>query len=337
MGNPTMNKDYPNQAQRSAICYSQWRKKEVADIKFQFSVPIKVKESEVTESDEKKDFIIEGTAINVTTTSNNHKFLDEELKASAHTLTGVPLLVDHKNEVSAIKGRVLKGSYGDKKVSFKAKVTDKLMQEMISDGRLNSVSVGASVKDFKEDEDDGSYIPIGITFRELSLVAVGADEGATFGVALSEAYNTKITTDTNQKNERVINIETEKDEKKTDEKVAPETVTKEELTATVAKAVSEAIAKEKSDQKRELEAKEKAETEKKAQEEYKLKAKEKEEAELQALKEKMKKEAEEKAAKEAKEKEIVEEDEEDDCEDKYKIVPTAGSLKGSAFTVERRR
>jgi len=303
-------------------------------IKFNFQVPIK--ESESSDGESEKEFIIEGVAINATTTSNNHKYVEDELKPAAKTLTGVPLLKNHNNDVDSIMGRVKEGKYTVKKVEFSAKVIDKTMQEMIKDGRLDSVSVGASVDRVDEDE-DGSYIPRGIVFKELSLVAVGADEGATFGMALSEAY--KMTTDTKEK--KVIDISKEKADEK-----APETVTKEELTDTVAKAVAEALAKEAEARKTAESEKAKAEAiekeaveKKKAEEEAeatKLKEaadkKTKEEADLKA-KEKAKKEAEEKAAKEA------EEDEKDDDEteekSEHKITEGAGSLRGGALTIER--
>jgi hypothetical protein len=149
------------------------------------------------------DFMIQGTAINETTTSNNHKFIAEELSKSANSLTGVPLLVDHENKVENIKGRVLKGSWNeiDRKVDFKAKVMDELCKQMIKDGRLNSVSVGATVSDVEEL--DGVLIPRGIQFKELSLVAVPADQGATFNIALKEAYET-------QSKAPVISVATEK-------------------------------------------------------------------------------------------------------------------------------
>lgn len=142
-----------------------------------------------TESLEGTNFIIQGVAINETTTSNNHKFLAEELIPAANTLTGVPLLVDHENKVSNIKGRVMMGSYNElgKRVDFKAMVMDETCKQMIRDGRLNSVSVGAMVKDVEEI--DGELVPRGITFKELSLVAVPADSGATFSIAMKEAYN----------------------------------------------------------------------------------------------------------------------------------------------------
>lgn len=141
-----------------------------------------------TESLEGANFIIQGTAINETTTSNNHKFLAEELMPAAKTLTGVPLLVDHENKVENIKGRVMLGSYNElgKRVDFKAMVMDETCKQMIRDGRLNSVSVGAMVKDVEEI--DGELVPRGITFKELSLVAVPADSGATFSIAMKEAY-----------------------------------------------------------------------------------------------------------------------------------------------------
>jgi len=138
------------------------------------------------------DFTIKGIAINETTTSNGHKFIGEELSKSAGTLVGVPLLKDHDNSVDAIVGRV-KSAYFDesmRSVPFKAVVKDTKMKQMIKDGLINSVSVGAHVNpsDIEESE-DGSIIPHNITFKELSLVAVPADSRATFSVALNNAWS----------------------------------------------------------------------------------------------------------------------------------------------------
>jgi hypothetical protein len=135
-----------------------------------------------------KDFIIQGIAINSTTTENNHKFLPEELRKSAQSLNGVPLLIDHKNEVNAIKGRVIHSEFDEnnKNIPFKAVIKDNSIQQLINDGLLNTVSVGAAVEDIEED--NGFLIPKGIRFKELSLVAVPADSNATFTVALQEAY-----------------------------------------------------------------------------------------------------------------------------------------------------
>jgi len=191
MGNETMKKDYPDQKQRLAIAYSTWRKekgtKQNMALKFNYQVPI-IESAFVND-----DFIITGTALNATITSNNHKFLAEELRKSANTLSGVPLLIDHRNEVDAIKGRVISGEFDEHepKVNFRAHVIDETMKEMIKDGRIDSVSVGCDVEEIEE-SNDGFFIPHGIEFKELSLVAVPADAGATFQIALSEAYEMAI-------------------------------------------------------------------------------------------------------------------------------------------------
>lgn len=154
------------------------------DLNFSFNVPIQ-ENAKVNNK-----FIIRGVAINETVTGNNHKFLGEELRAAAHTLKGVPLLIDHDNSVKSIKGRVLESTYDEtnRRIPFVANVISKEMQEMIEQGLINSVSVGATVSSVEE-EDGGVLIPRGIQFKELSLVAVPADAGATFTYALSEAYN----------------------------------------------------------------------------------------------------------------------------------------------------
>lgn len=145
------------------------------------------------------EFLIKGIAINATTTDNNHTFLSEELEKAAGTMKGIPLLIDHNNTVESIKGRVKEGFFDSQnnRVDFEAAVMDKGMQEKIQKGLINSVSIGATVKDIEEGE-NGDIIPRGIRIRELSLVAVPADEGATFQVsssannfamALKEAYD----------------------------------------------------------------------------------------------------------------------------------------------------
>lgn len=67
------------------------------NLKLNYSVPI----TEFNKNPLSKDFVIEGIAINATTTTNNHKFIPEELEKSAHTLQNVPLLEDHKNEIDS--------------------------------------------------------------------------------------------------------------------------------------------------------------------------------------------------------------------------------------------
>lgn len=163
------------------------------DIKFSFPISESVKE----DSGHSQDFIIRGTAINETTTRNNHTFIAEELKKSASSLRGKPILKDHKNEVDSIVGKVTQNVFYDqmqKRVVFEAKILDKKMQEMITEGLIKDVSVGATIQDYDVDEETGSHILRGIEFVELSFVAVPADPNANFAradfaYAITESFN----------------------------------------------------------------------------------------------------------------------------------------------------
>lgn len=139
------------------------------------------------------EFIIRGTAITETITHNNHKYIAEELEKAAPGLIGKPLLVDHDNRVEAIKGRVTDShfDYKTKSIKFEAKVMDKIIREMIRDGRISSVSIGSFAEDLIKDEKSDSFIAKGLQIVELSLVAVPADNNASFTHAFDISYNLK--------------------------------------------------------------------------------------------------------------------------------------------------
>lgn len=171
------------------------------------------------------DFIINGIAINETTTSNGHQFIGEELSKSAHTMIGVPLLKDHDNSIDSIVGKVM-GAHWDenmRNIPFRAIVKDAKVKQLIKDGLLNTVSVGAHVNPSDiEEAEDGSIIPHNISFKELSVVAVPADSGATFSMALNNAYklhSTKV--DNSTSTERRDNMT---EEEKQIESESPEAV-----------------------------------------------------------------------------------------------------------------
>ena len=179
------------------------------------------------------DFNIEGIAINETTTSNGHKFIGEELRKSASTLVNVPLLKDHDNSVDSIVGKVKTASFNEesRNIPFKAIIKDAKMIQMVRDGLLNSVSVGAHVDPRNiEEDDEGNIVPHGIVFKELSLVAVPADSGATFDIALNNAYS-KIKSHSNENN----NIIERGEKTMTEEKIENESVQESEETIIEAK------------------------------------------------------------------------------------------------------
>jgi len=315
--NPNMS-DEDAEKRSYAIATTQWKKShsgkgpsESAIIKFNYSIPIE--EFATVES----DFIIAGTAINATITSNNHKFLPEVLQESAKTLMGVPLLIDHKNEVEAIKGRVFYAEYDDinQKIPFKAKVMDSTIKMMIKDGRLNSVSVGASVdpKNIKEDK-DGTLIPTNITFKELSLVAVPADQGATFGIAMKEAYKLFKENDTEDDIENDIENATEEKMNDQNHKIIER---RENMSEQKAEIVEEKIEVK-------TEIKEITEDAKLDEEIKNLKLALKKQ-EIETLKEKLKKT-------EIKKEEKAEIEEEEPISG-YKLIQGVGSLKGGSVTM----
>ena len=198
----------------------------------EFFVPI---EEKLTEGD---DFIIRGVAINETTTLNNVKYVAEELQKAAASFRNVPILLDHKNEVKNIVGRTTERvdfNSQFKRIEFEGKIMDKNIIEMIRDGRIGSVSIGAKVHDLVEEE-DGSMKAVGIQGLEISLVAVSGDNQANLaqamlhGMVLKEQakMNTeKVTmTDEEQKTDveasEEVPEETKEEPKKEEKEVAEE-------------------------------------------------------------------------------------------------------------------
>lgn len=280
-----------------------------------YSIPIK----EFGEVD--NEFKIKGVAINETTTSNGHRFLAEELSEATSSLNGVPLLKDHINSVDNIIGRVKTAIFDEmnKNIRFEAVVNDKSVKEMIKDGRLNSVSVGADVRDLEE-ADDGALIVRGIEFKELSAVAIPADMGATFGVALMEAYK---------------NHNSEKSEDNTQLKGGQITMSEE------AEKTTETPEEAKEEPKAEAEVKAEPEAEPEKSEEAEVEAKlkalklELKKKELAVLEKKLKEsDADEKPKEEKEEKEEEEADEEEEVDEAYKVVSENG-FGSTSFTVVR--
>ena len=142
--------------------------------KLNFSVPIQ--ESVKVNSN---PMLIKGLAITETTTRNNVTYVAEELEKSAHTFRNKPVLLDHQNSVRAIVGRTTeKVSYDKikKGIMFEAKIMDREIQQMIKDGRITNVSIGAMISELSEE--NGKIYAKGITGLEISLVAVPGDENA---------------------------------------------------------------------------------------------------------------------------------------------------------------
>jgi len=104
------------------------------------------------------------------------------LEKAAKTLFGKPLMMDHSGSVKDIVGRITSAKYNSllEAIEFEASVMEPKIQEMINDGRITDVSIGAIVGDLAEQK-DGMIYAINIEFLELSLVAIPGivDQGIT--------------------------------------------------------------------------------------------------------------------------------------------------------------
>jgi len=199
----SLRKQYPKMSEKEieskayAMATASWKKshggkapsrEELKDWRvLEFFVPI---EENFIDGD---DFFINGVAINETTTLNNVKYIAEELEKAAPSFRNVPILLDHRNEVRNIVGRTTEKvnfNPGFKRIDFEGKIMDKGIREMIKDGRIGSVSIGAKVSDLVEEE-DGSMKAVGIHGLEISLVAVPGDSQATLAQAIQHSFMLK--------------------------------------------------------------------------------------------------------------------------------------------------
>lgn len=195
----------------------------------EFFVPI---EEKLSEGD---DFIIRGVAINETTTMNNVKYVAEELEKAALSFRNVPILLDHKNEVKNIVGRTTERVVFNsqfKRIEFEGKIMDKDIREMIRDGRIGSVSIGAKVEDLIEEE-DGSMKAVGIKGLEISLVAVPGDSQANLAQAMVHSLRLREQAELNLEKTEMAEEE-QKVEAPEESEETPEESPKEEPEETVA-------------------------------------------------------------------------------------------------------
>ncbi|MCH7568491.1 MAG: HK97 family phage prohead protease [Nanoarchaeota archaeon] len=311
-------------------------------INLSYSVPIKVIEA-IEDTDQ---FIIQGTAISATVTDNQHKFLAEELELAADTLKNRPLLKDHDNLTDSVVGRVISADFdpSSESIVFKARInsTDQgiKIKELIKSGDLNTVSIGANIESM--DEEDGLMIPRGIKFKELSVVAVPADDsaefvfrGTNFNLALQEAYRNKkkkikqysTSSEDNKINKKEEDMEKDETVKAFEERLDSQDKKLDAQSEVLAEVLESLKAMKESDQDEKAEKEEaektKAEEDEKAEEALKVKATEDAE--------KAKADEEAKAKAEAEDESEEEDDEDVDEKSKYKIVQGYKS-----FTVERK-
>jgi len=111
---------------------------------------------------------------------NKVKYTAKELKKTAHELEGRPILKDHEAKCDNVIGTITNSYFSeeDKAVLGKGLIMDEKIKEMINDGRLKEVSIGAIADQMvKESEDDDIDEARGIHYQELSIVPVPGVSG----------------------------------------------------------------------------------------------------------------------------------------------------------------
>jgi len=140
------------------------------------------------------DFMIKGVAINETTTRNGITYVASELQEAAPSFRNKPIMTDHSGSIKDIVGRTTENvnfNSANKSIDFEGRIMDSKIKEMINDGRITDVSIGAKVSDLVKNEKDGSIVAVGMEGLEISLVAVPGDPGANLANSLSEAFKLK--------------------------------------------------------------------------------------------------------------------------------------------------
>ena len=92
------------------------------------------------------------------------EYLEEELKNSAHTLEGTPLILDHQKQIN---GKVLGAEYEDGAIEYVAQLDDPTLTRQIVDGEIKHCSVEF---EWKTLEKLNGVAPRGIKFTGLSLL-----------------------------------------------------------------------------------------------------------------------------------------------------------------------
>ena len=118
----------------------------------------------------KEPLKIRGIAIKAGKSRNLNVYVEEELKAAAETLKGKPVYIEHVSAGKAV-GRVLNAWWdeAEKAILYEAEIYDEEVAEKIRAGLISHVSIAA---DYEVVEPVDGRIPRGLSFRELSLVAV---------------------------------------------------------------------------------------------------------------------------------------------------------------------
>ena len=162
------------------------------------------------------EFLVRGVAIEECTSRNGITYVAKELQKSAGSMINKPILKDHENKIDSIVGKVINSKYDENKkaILYEGKIVDEKTKEMIKQGVINHVSIGATVQNLREEtlNESKTVIAEGIEILELSLTPVPGIPNATITQAIAEAFELQKNKEIKNEVEKVEEIEVLKEE-----------------------------------------------------------------------------------------------------------------------------
>lgn len=136
--------------------------------------------------DKKGKMKVKGVAIHSGVSRNGIMYTNEELKKFTKTLKGVSIIKDHEAKIENLVGMVEDShDMNDGNiVMYDGWIKDEKISEMIKEGMIKHVSIGAICQLVKEKEDSEVMMATDMQCMELSLVVVPGVPGATIQQSL---------------------------------------------------------------------------------------------------------------------------------------------------------
>ena len=219
MSDSVMKKEFPEQKQRSAVCYDSWRKSKMSNNRVlmhfctdMFNAIGVKKFDKVNKIDFERSTVIVGDGI-----YNGIYFPVEELEKAYMTWDRQPINLDHSDKVEDIVGYVTEPAYERNSITVKPVIDDVLPKSVFAKGYIASrlkagaipeVSIGVWLDRFEEETDSGNRLTArNLQGDHLALVTRGAcspQDGC--GIGLEKKTQIPISTHT-VKHEDYIDLE----------------------------------------------------------------------------------------------------------------------------------
>lgn len=196
-----MKADGKSDESAKKICGSLQAKEESIHKKLMWTERFDVKEvgiDAITEAGKSDKWIkIGGTAVEAVTSKNNRKYLAEEL--AKQDIKGIKVFLNHhsedaRNAVGLIESQGFDGTKLKYEARIRNTMTNPDVVEMVKDGLINNVSIGAT-GDLKRISENGNEVfeVRNLVVEELSLVGIAGVPGAgiDFATAVTESFDLK--------------------------------------------------------------------------------------------------------------------------------------------------